>query len=1241
MIIFCLFSLVTTLSDTPDSLVIEYSAEYVKNKVGDKVQYDLKEDAAFPEEIGLPALPWIKRKILTPVEGRIELKYKVLRTRIEKETPTIVQYYGESEIRKVPESYTPPAVKIIENSPSPNGSATIIINPFSFDGKKVQIRSDIRIKIYFIGGKWISPIGYQQRNPNLFLNQIRGEKIRIPSIHKLRQGAFLYAKIKTTKEGLYEITPADLQRVGINASSIDPEEIEILGGYDKIMNWRMDSLLAMDTLPGILPAVYEGNGNGTFEEGERILFYAHSLSGWGRNNFNNNNFFYYHPYTDTNVYWLRFSGENPHTMEEISRSGGENVTHFIDTIHLEEDVYTPLKCGLAWGWEQLNTGKDTLHPDSDDNLALSFTAPNIYNNQAIIRVGFYPKTAGTYDIRISLNGESISKSVVSQGIETRDRTVFTDTINSLHSGLNNLVITLETPEESIIMDYIEVIYERELAANGNELSITQEESLIRNYMVEGFTNNPYVINISDSRNPSLISHSFSNGNTNFSTDSRKILLQSFSYSIEGISLDDPTDLFQGGADWIAITPNQFVAQAARLKNWRENHLRGFSSPQARVVDINDIYNNFSYGVKDPSAIKRFLYWTQENWNPPVSYALLFGNGSYDEKNLTRTGKTSFIPIHTEGTAIYQPPSSPYLQSNSCVDNWFVDFNEDPSVDPDIPIGRVTVSNISEAKVWADKLIDYENSAGDWRMKVILLADDAIKTNPNRSPNTEKVHTTLMETLSNSLPDWTYRDKIYLMEYTMSSSGTKPTAQEAHNKSMSDGAIAGFYLGHGNLRQLADEKALEIQDINLFSNWRKTPFYYYGSCEVGYFERPDENCIAGYATIYKDGGNIVSIAAGRSTEYTDNGNLGIRIATHLFNNSVPTAGDVFLLAISAGGHKSYTLFGDPATSILIDSVSLDVEIPDTAIGGRQLEIKGSVSNSAEKIFCYFTEASYDTVLNATEDPENIIPVPIKKEGKTIFRGSAHIANDSFNVKVNIPYNIESDSGKISLYSRGEKEAYFTSYIYFIEGSLPEDTLPPSLEFKLQDRLLKRGDLIPPSGKITLIVRDSSGLDLRTKTNLQVIINNREPLFMTDGFSYVTGSSTTGEVTFSYESSTLSDSINFEVYAKDNAGNIAVDAVSFKIGEEELLWNIRNYPNPMKDKTVIVYHLSEEVPVEIRIFTIAGRLVKELSPGASRYGANYVEWDGRDKKGRKVSNGIYYYAIKAGNAEPHYGKIAVIR
>jgi len=1220
-----LISSFSILADTPDSLILRYSAEYKKFIRDGKIFYEL-ERGKYPEKEGLPALPSCRKRLLIPIGAKIDLKYQVLQSKKDRGIPSVVYFYNKKKARVLPERYTPPPVEIKKNRPSPFGNATLIVNPFSFDGRTISIRKSILIKLYFRGGKWVNPRGYPARNSSLFLNKIKEKKVKAEFRVKPKEG--LYLKLKTIEEGLYEITPGDLRASGLNPSSIDPEKIEVRTGYTKVLKWDMDSLSNLDPLPSLIPAIYETDGDGTFNQGERILFFAHSLSGWDRNRFNEKKFFYYNPYTDTNVYWLRLNG-NPRSILEENVNGGEVVSHFTDTIHLEEDNYSPLRSGLAWGWEELNTSGGA---SQSSWLDIPFTTYNPNDNQAILRIAFYPKNSKVYYFRLSLNGTVQYDTVSSQGSAASERTIFIDTIPALTSGSNQFQITLLNMDESVIMDFVEVIYERKLITEGGKLTIHSDTGSVKHYSVSNLHEEPYLLDISNSEEPYLISHSFNNGSIDFSTTAKEISLQISPYSIRGISISDPTSLWSGGADWVVISPTEFIPSAYKLKAWREKHLRSFSSPIAKVITLKEIYDNFSYGVSDPPAIKRFLNFTQSGWNPPVSYVFLLGDGSYDPKNLTRIGKSCFIPIHTEETYIYT--GSGYLDKNPNWDSWFVDFNEDGI--QDIPIGRITASNEADADAWIDKLIQYESNSGDWRMNAILLADDAYS--PNYSSG-EVTHTQGAESISEILPGWLYQKKVYLLGYSRVGA-EKPGAEDAFLNDFSEGALVGIFLGHGNLRRLTHESVFLLQDVNKFMNWRKTPIYYFGSCDVGYFERPDEDCIGGYSTLYSEGGNVVSIAAGRATYPGSNNALGRSFVRQLFRNSVTTAGDAFLFAKEEAGHFTYTFFGDPATSILKDSASLIASIPDTARGGESIIIKGKTHTSSNKIYCILAEADYDTTLDADESSDSL-PVAIKKIGRRLFKGSAPVQNDSFRIQINLPLDIGGDSGNIYLYSRGDKESHLRLPFYFKKGTGSNDTLPPDISFQVKGRLLSKGNLIPQSGKLTVIVRDSSGIDLRSNPNLQVLINNASPIYLTDKFTYHTGSPTTGEATLSYESPLFSDTIHFKVYAKDNAGNIGLKEATFKIGEEKALWGVDNYPNPMKDRTTIIYHLSKEVRVEIKIFTIAGRLVKELEPGISRYGVNYAEWNGRDEKGRKVSNGIYYYMIKAGDLDNSYGKIAVIR
>ncbi len=87
----------------------------------------------------------------------------------------------------------------------------------------------------------------------------------------------------------------------------------------------------------------------------------------------------------------------------------------------------------------------------------------------------------------------------------------------------------------------------------------------------------------------------------------------------------------------------------------------------------------------------------------------------------------------------------------------------------------------------------------------------------------------------------------------------------------------------------------------------------------------------------------------------------------------------------------------------------------------------------------------------------------------------------------------------------------------------------------------------------------------------------------------------------------------------------------IAKSELL---QNYPNPCNPETWIPFRLSEPCEVTISIYTASGQLVKKIDLGYKEIGdytdkKSSVYWDGLNESGEKVSSGIYFYSIKAGN------------
>ncbi len=80
--------------------------------------------------------------------------------------------------------------------------------------------------------------------------------------------------------------------------------------------------------------------------------------------------------------------------------------------------------------------------------------------------------------------------------------------------------------------------------------------------------------------------------------------------------------------------------------------------------------------------------------------------------------------------------------------------------------------------------------------------------------------------------------------------------------------------------------------------------------------------------------------------------------------------------------------------------------------------------------------------------------------------------------------------------------------------------------------------------------------------------------------------------------------------------------------------QNYPNPFRGGagTTIHYSVVKAGPVEIRIFDVAGRLVKTITDQA-KPGDNFVMWDGVGVQGRRVPSGVYFYQIKTDAFSAH--------
>ena len=83
-----------------------------------------------------------------------------------------------------------------------------------------------------------------------------------------------------------------------------------------------------------------------------------------------------------------------------------------------------------------------------------------------------------------------------------------------------------------------------------------------------------------------------------------------------------------------------------------------------------------------------------------------------------------------------------------------------------------------------------------------------------------------------------------------------------------------------------------------------------------------------------------------------------------------------------------------------------------------------------------------------------------------------------------------------------------------------------------------------------------------------------------------------------------------------------------------------PNPTKGRTTISYALPRKARVSLKMYNIAGQLVRALAEGEQEEGRHLQRWDGTASDGRRVPNGLYFCRMTTGGTSIT-GKIIVVR
>ena len=343
------------------------------------------------------------------------------------------------------------------------------------------------------------------------------------------------------------------------------------------------------------------------------------------------------------------------------------------------------------------------------------------------------------------------------------------------------------------------------------------------------------------------------------------------------------------ADYVVITPGALREQSERLAAYRAE--QGY---EAKVVDLQDIFDTFNYGIAEPAGIREFLRYAYYYWNVGPDFVVLAGEGTFDPRDMLGHGDNLLLP---------KMVGTPHGMYES--DTWYGDVVGDDGV-PEMAIGRLPALTEEELGRLIDKIVAYEDGGdeGGWTQRVLMVAD-----NPDEAGNFPADS----EVLGQHVPESFTKTKAYLSEMAIG------PARTAIRDAVNSGVLLLNYIGHGALDRMAQEGLLTNADVPLLANGNRAPVAAAFTCLVGRYGVPGFDSLAELLLLKPDGGmaGVWSPTGLSMNEQAKKLNEGL--LRGCFEDGVPTLGEMILHSLEdygAAGEPTYMLYiynllGDPA------------------------------------------------------------------------------------------------------------------------------------------------------------------------------------------------------------------------------------------------------------------------------------------------------------------------------------------
>jgi hypothetical protein len=526
---------------------------------------------------------------------------------------------------------------------------------------------------------------------------------------------------------------------------------------------------------------------------------------------------------------------------------------------------------------------------------------------AQLRIGLQGASSQTHAVNIFLNDAMIG-SLTFDPLAYSEQT-FNIAPAQLREGGNDIKFVKTSVGDLVLFSCARLTFPRIYRAGSDTLSFTLRST--QSATIDGFTTtNLRVLDISDPNAPQEVHTISGTGASGYaitvlsagakSKVARTLLAQPVESFLHpaSISFNQPSGLNQSNnaADLLIISHQSFMSlpNLAALVSQRQS--QGFS---VKLVDVEDVFDEFSYGSHTPQALIDFLSRAHSTWTKAPSYLLLLGDASYDPRNYSGAGNSDFVPTKLIDTGAAGTSSA--LETAS--DDALTDFDGDGI--PEIAIGRLPVRTTAEASLVLSKLVNF--SPGNVPQTAVMVAD----TQGSYYWNFEASNEQLINLLPANMQSNAQR------VYRRLEPSDAATRADIINK-FNQGAALVNYSGHGNVDVWTGAPIFNNSDAMALTNGNQLPLVVVMDCLNGYFVAPNLDCIGESLLKAPNGGSVASFVSSGLTIPDGQHAMGQRLFQLLYGAQPMALGDATRLAKLATTdldvRRTWILLGDPTMKI---------------------------------------------------------------------------------------------------------------------------------------------------------------------------------------------------------------------------------------------------------------------------------------------------------------------------------------